>query len=87
MLATLHLRNKKLPGSVTDAWVVLGMCLLLFLALIVLNALMMLPDAIFPISEAIGDASFIAWGFFGLTYMVITTVVIVRLYFRKFFRR
>lgn len=87
MLATLHLRNKRLPGSLTDAWVVFGMCLLLFLALIVMNGLMILPEVIFPIYEAIGEAFFIAWGFFGLTYIAMTTVVIVRLYFRKFFRR
>lgn len=87
MLAALHLRNKRLAGSLADAWVVLGMCLLLFLALIVMHSFMILPEVIYPIYEAIGEAFFIDWGFLGLTYMAITTVVIVRLNFRKFFLR
>lgn len=83
MLATLPLRSKRLPSSLTDAWVVVGMCLLLFLGLIVLNGLMIFPEVIFPIYETIGEAFFIAWGFFGLIYMAITSIVSLRLYLRK----
>lgn len=81
IIAALQSRNARIPSAFADAWVILGACFLLLLALIA--EIIVLPA---PFST-VSDKLFLAWGFLGLAYMAITAAVLVTLYRRKFSKR
>ena len=81
IIAALLARNSRIPSALADAWVAVGISLLILLALF--TEVIVLP-ALLP---TIPDKLFLAWGFVGLAYLAITAGVLVTLYGRKLFKR
>ena len=81
IIAALLTRNSRIPSALADAWVALGVGLLIWLTLFA--EVIVLP-ALLP---TIPDKLFLVWGFVGLSYMAITAGVLVTFYGRKLFKR
>lgn len=81
IIAALLTRNSRIPSALVDAWVALGIGLLILLALF--TEVIVLP-ALLP---TIPDKLFLAWGFAGLAYLAITAGALVIFYGQKLFKR
>ena len=81
IIAVLLMRNSRIPSALADAWVALGIGLLMLLAFFA--EVIVLP-ALLP---TIPDKLFLAWGFVALAYLAITAGVLVTFFGRKLFKR